>query len=156
MTYELLAGSEAIDAGTATYFWKDQSVLDIPESDYSGETPDLGAVEYGSINRVIEDGKTIPSKIILYQNYPNPFNPRTRIDYELPAGGRTSSGSLTNYVELRIYSLTGQKVVTLVSEIQSAGIHQVSWDASSFSSGVYYCQIKTAEFIDTIKMVLMQ
>jgi hypothetical protein len=68
----------------------------------------------------------IVSEFRLLQNFPNPFNPTTIINYELP---------ITNYTELNIYNLLGQRVATLVSEKQEAGQHQVEWDASGFSSG---------------------
>jgi rhodanese-related sulfurtransferase len=67
-----------------------------------------------------------PGKFELYKNYPNPFNPTTNINYEL---------QITNYVELSIYNSLGQKIITLVSEKQEAGYHQIEWDASGFASG---------------------
>ena len=89
----------------------------------------------------------LPEKFVLHQNYPNPFNPTTIINYELP---------ITNEVELSIYNLLGQKVVTLVSKKQIAGHHQVEWDASGFASGVYYYRIEAGEFVDVKKMVLLR
>jgi len=91
--------------------------------------------------------KTYPNKFSLSQNYPNPFNPKTIINYELP---------ITNYLELSIYNLLGQKVVTLVSEKQKAGYHQVEWNASGFASGIYYYSIKAGEFQDVKKMILLR
>ncbi|MHA2101650.1 MAG: FG-GAP-like repeat-containing protein [Candidatus Kariarchaeaceae archaeon] len=90
---------------------------------------------------------SIPAKFNLAQNYPNPFNPKTIINYELP---------ITNYVELSIYNLRGQIVATLVSEKQNAGYHQLEWDASYFSSGIYYYLIQTGKFRDVKKMVLLR
>jgi flagellar hook assembly protein FlgD len=80
-------------------------------------------------------------------NYPNPFNPNTVINYELPT---------TNIVELSIYNLLGQKVATLVSERKAAGDHQVEWDATGFSSGIYYYQIRAGEFQAVRKMILLR
>jgi len=91
--------------------------------------------------------ENIPFKFTLKQNYPNPFNPKTIINYELP---------ITNDVDLSIYNLLGQKVVTLVSEKQKAGYHQVEWNASGFASGIYYYSIKAGEFQDVKKMVLLR
>ncbi len=147
-TYELSTGSEAIDAGSAAYSWQGQTVLDILESDYIGTAPDLGAIEYGSINTGIEKNNINPSKIVLYQNYPNPFNPITMINYQL---------SITNYVELSIFNLTGQKVATLVSENKPAGNYQVTWDASGFASGVYFYRMVTENgFTDIKKLILIR
>jgi hypothetical protein len=89
-----------------------------------------------------------PTAIRLYQNYPNPFNPKTIINYEL---------RMTNDVELSIYNSLGQKVATLVSDRKEAGWHQVEWDASGFSSGIYYCRLSTeAGFVQTRKLVLIK
>ncbi len=63
---------------------------------------------------------------------------------------------MTNEVELSIYNLLGQKVATLVSEKQKAGHHQVEWNASRFASGIYYYSIKTGEFQDVKKMILLR
>ncbi|MBD3225008.1 MAG: T9SS type A sorting domain-containing protein [Caldithrix sp.] len=84
----------------------------------------------------------------LSQNYPNPFNPRTIISYRL---------SVQTEVDLSIYNILGQKASTLVSGKQSAGKHVVEWDASDFSSGVYFYRLSTKNgFSKTKKMVLMR
>jgi hypothetical protein len=83
----------------------------------------------------------------LHQNYPNPFNPRTIINYELP---------ITNYVDFSIYNSLGQKVVTLASEKQNAGSHQLEWDATGFASGLYYYQLRADDFVDVKKMILLR
>jgi hypothetical protein len=93
------------------------------------------------------DAVTTPQTYELHNNYPNPFNPSTAIGYQLPA---------VSDVELSIYNILGQKVATLVSERQNAGIYQVQWDASGFSSGVYYYRIKASEFQDVKKMILLR
>ena len=59
-------------------------------------------------------------------------------------------------VDLSIYNLLGQKVATLVNTRQQAGFHQVEWDAGHLSSGVYYYLIKTGEFQDVKKMILVR
>jgi hypothetical protein len=94
----------------------------------------------------VEQFKT-PLSYSLSQNYPNPFNPRTIIKYELRK---------MNDVELSIYNVLGEKVVTLVSENQAAGKYSIEWDASGLASGVYYYELKTANFRDVKKMVLMK
>ena len=84
---------------------------------------------------------------VLEQNYPNPFNPSTKINYDL---------QITNYVELSVYDLLGQKMVTLVSERQNAGHHQIEWNASGYAGGVYYYHLKVGEFQDVKKMILLK
>jgi ligand-binding sensor domain-containing protein len=100
----------------------------------------------------IEDNKTtskiiIPNNYMLIQNFPNPFNPTTKIKYELP---------ITNYVDLSIYNLLGQKVATLISQKQEAGPHYIEWDASRFASGVYYYRIEAGNFVQTRKMIYLK
>ena len=89
----------------------------------------------------------IPEKFELYRNYPNPFNPRTIINYEL---------QITNEIELSVYNLLGQEVATLVSGRQAAGLHQVEWDASGFSSGIYYYKLKSGKYQNVKKMILLK
>jgi len=89
----------------------------------------------------------IPKTFLLYQNYPNPFNPVTMINYELPIG---------NYVKLTVTDILGREIGILVNENQRAGKYEVTWDASKFTSGVYFCRIETKEYISTKKMVLLK
>jgi len=88
-----------------------------------------------------------PATFALYQNYPNPFNPLTAIGYQLSA---------LSDVDLSIYNLIGQKVVTLVNKRQPPGRYQVEWDASGFASGVYYYKIESGNFVQTHKMVYLK
>ena len=90
---------------------------------------------------------TLNTTYRLEQNYPNPFNPSTTINYELP---------ITNYVELSIYNVLGQKVATLVDKKQAAGRYQVEWNAGAFASGVYYYRLSSEAFVETKKLILLK
>ena len=100
----------------------------------------------------IDDSMTrIPSGFTLYQNYPNPFNPATRISYHLPQG---------THVGLKIYDLHGHEIITLVDELQTAGLKTVVWDGSDTNgkkaaSGVYIYRIRTSNGSVSKKMLLM-
>ena len=94
-----------------------------------------------------EQASKIPSAVVLHQNYPNPFNPITTISWWLTAGGP---------VKLTIYNLTGQKVIRLVDEEQSAGAHSIKVDASSLASGIYLYRLQTGNTVATRKMILMK
>ena len=83
----------------------------------------------------------------LYQNYPNPFNPTTRIQYSL---------NNRQYVSLKIYDVLGNELVTLVNEVQPAGVYKVGFDATAFSSGVYFYQLRQNNSVITKKMVLVK
>ena len=89
----------------------------------------------------------VPEIFSLSQNYPNPFNPLTTINYELPS---------TNYVDLSIYNLLGQKIATLVNQKQPAGRYQIQWNARGFASGVYYYRLIAGSLVETKKLVLLR
>ncbi|TFB13251.1 T9SS type A sorting domain-containing protein [Candidatus Marinimicrobia bacterium MT.SAG.4] len=89
----------------------------------------------------------LPHSYRLSQNYPNPFNPSTTIIYELP---------ITVDVKLSIYNLNGQIIMQINKGIQSAGSHQIIWDASEFPSGIYFYKLQTGGFSKTKKMVLLK
>jgi len=99
-------------------------------------------------NHIIENEYySQPKHFELQQNFPNPFNPLTTIIYKLP---------ITNYVELTIFNLIGQKVATLVSEYQPAGIYKAEWDANAVAAGVYYYRLKVNDFLEVKKMALIR
>ncbi len=88
-----------------------------------------------------------PTICQLAQNYPNPFNPITVISWQLPVSSR---------VDLFIYNILGQKVSTLLSEKKDAGKHSIEWDASDFSSGIYFYRIQAGDFVQTKRMLLIK
>jgi len=90
---------------------------------------------------------SIPNVYSLSQNYPNPFNPVTKINYEL---------RITNYVSLKVYDALGKEVANLVSEIQSAGSHDVVFNGNNFASGVYFYRLESGDFKDIRRMVLIK
>jgi len=91
----------------------------------------------------------------LFQNYPNPFNPTTRIEYALPA---------QSYVVLTVYNMLGQRVKTLVDEIQSPGLKSISFNGSGLASGVYLYRLQSRQidggqsgsFVQTRKLILLR
>jgi Secretion system C-terminal sorting domain len=104
--------------------------------------------DYGTINTDVKDKqKIIPTIYKLSQNYPNPFNPSTTIEYSIPK---------TSFVSLKIYDILGTEVATLVNEEKPAGNYQVSFDASSLSSGVYFYRLPAGSFVETKKMILLK
>lgn len=95
----------------------------------------------------ITHNNEIPEKYSLTQNFPNPFNPTTNISFSLP--------KQTN-VSLKIYDMTGAIVQNCIDGVVRAGIHNVQVDASSLSSGVYFYTLKTSDFMQTKKMILVK
>lgn len=100
----------------------------------------------------VDDDEELPQNFTLEQNFPNPFNPETVIEYSL---------SSDEFVNLTIYNVLGQRVTTLVDEIQSTGRHFVSWDSTDdsgakVSSGLYFYVIRIRDYVDRKKMVLLK
>ena len=93
------------------------------------------------------DNKLALQSFELEQNYPNPFNPSTLIRYHLAKAGK---------VTLTVYNSLGQKVKTLVNEIENAGLHEVKFDGSQLPSGIYFCSLKQAQRESKIKMILLK
>lgn len=89
----------------------------------------------------------VPTQYSLRQNYPNPFNPTTTFSFDLKSPG---------HVKVNIYNVLGQTVTCLVDEYLEAGTHTREWNATNFSSGIYFYQINANDFSDTKKMVLMK
>ena len=93
----------------------------------------------------VQESKVIPKEYALYQNYPNPFNPSTTISYDIPK---------RCHVLISIYDVLGREVRTLVNKEEPAGSHQVTFDASSLPSGVYFYRFIAGSFVATKKLLL--
>jgi len=145
------AGPLAIDAGqvdtVAFALLGDSSLIDIKAAAYWAQ------FMYDNISTDVHDGDgALPKQFTLSQNYPNPFNPSTAIEYSLP---------VRCHVELTIYNVLGQKVRTLVDEIQRACCQTVAWDGKNdhgkeLASGIYLYRIKAGEFTQSRKMLLLK
>ena len=88
-----------------------------------------------------------PGSPFLWQNYPNPFNARTIIQYDLPKASR---------VRLAVYDVLGREVALLADGSRDAGHHQVSFDGTFLSSGMYLCRLRTDGFIMSRKLLLIR
>ena len=95
----------------------------------------------------LDESIITPSGHRLSSAYPNPFNPNVKIPFQLLN---------ETHVELNIYDLKGQKVVTLINESLLAGAHEVSWNASSYASGVYLFTLESNGKLTTNKVVLIK
>ncbi|MBI5403429.1 MAG: T9SS type A sorting domain-containing protein [Ignavibacteriae bacterium] len=92
-------------------------------------------------------GNEIPASYKLSQNFPNPFNPSTNIRYKIPE---------ITFVTLKIYNILGKEVSILVNGKQTPGEYEATFDGSSLSSGIYFCTLRTDNFSDTKKMIMIK
>jgi len=90
----------------------------------------------------------VPRELMLSQNYPNPFNPSTTIEFSVPEDGRVSLG---------IFDALGREVATLVNGPMKAGVlHQATFDASKYSSGIYFARLQSGEKMQFKKLLLLK
>ncbi len=107
-----------------------------------------GVMDYmGIVTEVVQTKNNTPTGFELYQNYPNPFNPSTKINFQL---------SLEGFVTLKVYDVLGNEVATLVDEYKPAGIYNEEFTIQNLASGIYFYQLKTANFTQTKKMILLR
>jgi len=95
----------------------------------------------------IEISFGLPNRFQLYQNYPNPFNPVTMISYNIPKA---------SHVKLKIYDINSKEVYQLIDEFQNIGSYSIIWNASSFPSGTYFYNLKSGNFNETKRMLLVK
>ncbi len=99
-----------------------------------------------------ETAETIPAVFALHPAFPNPFNPVTTIKYDLPKSSR---------IELTVFNIMGQEIITLANGFREAGIHTVTWNGINnhnepVSSGMYLVRLVTPGSVQTQKLVLMK
>lgn len=119
----------------------DGDYLEAANDSYSTRTWMLGergqgAALYGYLNEqfgvAVEGSTEIPGSIELYGSYPNPFNPSTRMSYAIPTAGDVS---------IEVFSVLGRKVAELSPGLQSAGRHEVTFNAGELTSGIYFYRV---------------
>ena len=134
--------------------WKDlllentsyQWIVEVTDGKSTVATLDTFSFKISNPIGISDEPDILPTNPVLYQNYPNPFNPTTTIDYQL-----TNKSN----VNITIYNVRGQEIKTLINKIQTAGKHSINFDATGLASGIYIYMIKTGNFVQTRKMILL-
>jgi hypothetical protein len=127
------------------------AIMDVPylyRTNFANNLPDFGAPNIKAL-----ESRNQPEEYRLMQNYPNPFNPTTTIEFALPEDA---------IVSISIFNVLGQEVAKLVDhELMDEGTNEVTFDATSLSSGVYYYRLVAnqdmpGQFTKVMKMVLVK
>ena len=105
-----------------------------------------------SLSATVTGAASKPVAFELDANYPNPFNTETQIAYTLPEAG---------LVELAIYNVGGQRIRTLVRDVQEMGRYQTVWDGRSdngaaLASGVYLSRLSSPQGMQVRRMLLLR
>ena len=95
----------------------------------------------------IEDMNDLPIKFNLSNNYPNPFNPSTTINFALPKNSK---------VKLSVYNVLGQEVAVVLNQNVNAGNHEIKFNGSKLSSGLYFYKLVAGEYVSIKKMMLIK
>ena len=136
-TADLMYQDNTVEIGTSYYYVVTASDFAGNESEKSGQ---------GSVVTSV-DRDAVPTDYALNQNYPNPFNPTTTVEFALPNAGE---------VTITVYNTTGQAIQTLYSGYQEAGYHKINWNASATSAGLYFLEMRSANYTKMIKMTLVK
>jgi len=115
---------------------------------FTGNLPgdqNMGALGVYVSTKVKSTINPVPTSFALNQNFPNPFNPSTQISFQLPSDSRMT---------LKVYDVLGREVATLIDGYQTAGVHQVQFNAQNLSSGIYFYRL-SASGQDFVKKMLL-
>jgi hypothetical protein len=167
----LLNNGDGTFATHSAYSLTDQSPNSVFAADFDGDGDlDLATANQSDNNvSVLLQASTdvedegilshLPEIVSLKQNHPNPFNPTTVIHYTV--GSPQSAVRRPVYTTLKIYNVLGQLVKILVDGEKTAGNYNIFWDGkdsfgNEVASGIYFYQLRTEDFTDTKKMLLLR
>ncbi len=125
-----------------TYFWKVNASNSYGTSPWS-ET--WMFTVYPDAMKVISN--RVPEKFNFYQNYPNPFNPTTKIKFDLPGASN---------IRISVYDIKGAEIEVLLNGNVHGGSFEYHWNASRYSSGIYFVRLVSPEFSSIKRMVLVK
>lgn len=128
--------------------WNDTSIITVAfiQNDANKEVLNVGKGSYNPIG-INPISISLPFSYSLSQNYPNPFNPATNFVFSLP---------ISTDVTLKVFDMLGREVALLANGKFEAGTYRVDWDASTFTSGVYFYTLRAGDFSQTRKMILIK
>jgi glucose/arabinose dehydrogenase len=89
----------------------------------------------------------LPEKYSLEQNYPNPFNSMTNIKFQMLNAGIAS---------IKVFDISGKEVSTILNNRLNPGTYEIQFNARDIASGIYFYTLKTDEFKETRRMVIIK
>ena len=140
---EIVGNDQIFSSDEKVVIFNLNGVLDTHQFEFTSKPENL--IIAASNSDIVE--VRIQEMSLAVQSYPNPFNPVTNISFVLPDNGA---------INISIYNMQGRLVDTLQSGYQIAGPHQVSWNATGYSSGVYFVRISSATFSGEQKLILLK
>jgi hypothetical protein len=96
---------------------------------------------------VISGNSNLPLSHALFQNFPNPFNPVTTIKFNIPNN---------SYIKLSVFDVTGREIEQLINTELTPGEYSYQFNASNYSSGIYFYRLESGGFSETRKMVIIK
>ena len=114
---------------------------------HAGQLSIWNSIITDSSTVIVDDEISLLLTYSLFQNYPNPFNPSTTISYQLPE---------ETFVTVKVFDILGNEITILVQEDKPTGVHEVTFDGSDLSSGIYLYQIDAGSFHLSRKMMLVK
>lgn len=146
---------KSYDGGDTWTIQSNQSDQFLHDVDFYNDNIGIAVGRNGTIVKTISGGlvnieqtsSSIPKVYSLKQNYPNPFNPTTSIRFDIQK---------TGFVTLKVYSMQGAEVKSLVNENVNPGSYEVSLNAENLPSGIYFYTLQVNEFKETKKMMLIK
>jgi hypothetical protein len=106
-----------------------------------------GPWQFCVLTAIESQSEILLNSYYLFQNYPNPFNPTTIISFIIPQ---------SQNVELKLYDVLGNEVAILIDEYQQVGEHKIEFNGTNLASGIYFYQLKLADFQQTKKLLLLK
>jgi photosystem II stability/assembly factor-like uncharacterized protein len=143
------------DGGNSWTIQGNQSNEYLHDVDFSNSSVGIAVGKNGAIVKTTSGGlvnvslqSTLkPESFSLKQNYPNPFNPATKISFDIKN---------STFASLKIFDMSGKEIKALVDENLAAGSYEINFNASELNSGVYFYTLKTNEYTETKKMMLVK
>ncbi len=158
-SYSLTYDFSNASIGSDPYYNENYAIGDVKPGTYTitadggsySETVTVVAGQITSVEGIVvtsnDEELFTPTNIELNQNYPNPFNPSTVISFSIPS---------SNHVKLAVYDMLGKEVALLQNSQMAAGTHDINFDASNLSSGVYLYRLTVGSEMLTRKLTLIK